>query len=261
MSLDQLLIDLHSEGQLHSQGAITLDPARAKALLASHQLSDARRFAFHLLAVALLDRATQIQIDCDDQHLRLSYHGTGLSAEDLQRCVGSLGFKLNDCNDLKLRHLALALAGASQWGATQFQVEARRNGNTQIEVRRQSTWSPWSIFRKPSSEPELAVVLSAGIVAPPAQAIRVNKKHMPALCQSPAILNICLNGEQFQNDTSALNLHYHKELPGWQTYGCIRWLARLNARPVKLVVLGRCFELATSGEPRLRRAKRPALHV
>ncbi len=104
---EQMLAELKNEGRLDSQGRFTLNPSRAREMLARFQLESPAHIILHLVSHAVAQFAQTIRVDSGRGELRLEHDGSHLGYEVLENPLGAL---LSDHRDqVAPRELAIAL--------------------------------------------------------------------------------------------------------------------------------------------------------
>jgi hypothetical protein len=111
---DDWLDRLKSEGQLDSSGYFSLDPERARRLLASFTLQFPRQYLQHLVQAAVMAGATSWSLERAGHRLLVEFDGARASTEELSSLIDALVLEHFPPERRWLRWLALGLLGASR---------------------------------------------------------------------------------------------------------------------------------------------------
>ncbi|MBK9752471.1 MAG: hypothetical protein IPO88_03000 [Nannocystis sp.] len=132
MATDDLIAALQGAGRVESVGSFSFDREKAREKLRTFQVAEPQRYVLHLVALATLKGASQLEIECDSDDLIARFDGAPITAEDLddlynssfaaahtdhQRARQQLAIGLHAALALNPRHVRL-ISGAGEGAVT-----------------------------------------------------------------------------------------------------------------------------------------------
>jgi hypothetical protein len=82
--VDQLIGELASAGEVHSEGGFSIDREKAREKMRQFQLADPRRYVLLLVQSAVHQGATKLDFEIDADDMRLTFDGRPFVREDLE---------------------------------------------------------------------------------------------------------------------------------------------------------------------------------
>jgi hypothetical protein len=119
---DALVADLAADGTLDSRGQFTVDPARARELLASFRLADPATWAAELIQCATLLHASRLEATVTRERVDVAFDGDPFTREELELADSALLARVETPRQRAVAQLAAALAGASAVAAREVRV-------------------------------------------------------------------------------------------------------------------------------------------
>ncbi len=89
MATDELIAALQGTGRVDAEGSFGFDREKAREKLRTFQVAEPQRYVLHLVALATLKGASQLEIECDSDDLIARFDGAPLTAEDLDDLYNS----------------------------------------------------------------------------------------------------------------------------------------------------------------------------
>lgn len=157
IELSDLLKELHSEGNLESQGKFSLDVSKAKDKLREFQLENKYDYSLKLVQAAVAAEATAVLIEVNNQRSRFRFDGRYLKPQELADLFYYLVESQERPQTRHLRYLASAVNSAVAVGARQIWLDCwngkegfrhlfTAEGRSQVPLGRQSEKQPFTEF-------------------------------------------------------------------------------------------------------------------
>lgn len=123
IQLEDLLTELKQEGRLDSSGKFSLDLKRAGSKLEKFRLQNQYYYVLQLVQAAVAGGATQVEVDSNNQRVRVSWNGQIPDREELLELFGYLFEETERAEVRHLRHLAAGVNTAVAIGARRIWLE------------------------------------------------------------------------------------------------------------------------------------------
>lgn len=154
MATEDLIAALQGAGRVDSEGSFSFDREKAREKLRTFQVAEPQRYVLHWVALATLQGASRLEIECDSDDLIARFDGAPITAEDLddlynasfaaaptdrQRARQQLAIGLHAALALNPRHVRLtsgALTMLARHGAAdEIGAAKAATAGTQIHVK------------------------------------------------------------------------------------------------------------------------------
>jgi hypothetical protein len=89
MSTEDLIAALQGGGRVDSEGSFTLNREKAREKLRTFQVAEPQKYVLHLVALAMLKKATKVHVRCDSDDVVVQFDGLPITAADLDDLYSS----------------------------------------------------------------------------------------------------------------------------------------------------------------------------
>ena len=175
-----LLESLRADGDLDSSGSFTFDPSRAGELLEKYRLPAASYFMLHAVGAAVASGSSRVEIWLTSSSFELQFDGAAFTAQEDEHCLAGLWSGDRRAQVVRLRELALARVGATQWSARPLRLGVAR-GRQWLRTSRADLGSLALRLLGPWGRSEEENLLSQHLVPTPSCTLHLNRRTLPGL--------------------------------------------------------------------------------
>ena len=176
----ELLERLQAAADFDSSGSFQFDTNRAAALMEKYRLPSAGYFMLHAVGAAVASSSTLLDIQLRSDQFQVRFDGLPFTPEEAENCFATLWNRDRDGGLIRLRELALARGGASEWTRSPFQIRNQAAGQ-QIRVQRPQLQARLLRFLGAWGRSEEEELLGQHLVPTPECSIVLNGKKLSGL--------------------------------------------------------------------------------